>query len=171
MNALATALIVEQRNVYAMAKRNGDDVPLRSAWYLVHVQDGLQLFGCDSFYAQVGDGFIKAFRGQFSREWNVQDWPKVILDDGGFLARLRKQTVPAFRDEPAVVRFLSGTMPERVARAHIEQNRKRFLGVDLLNRITRTEGEITHQCDACGETRDDVVWLSDERHHVCKGCL
>jgi len=123
---MATAIVVEERNRSAYINQDDDAQWLVSKWYRVRIQDGAVLFGLSEFSVQTGEDFITDLKAAFPTELNRPGWPKVILNDGGWLANRRQQDEPSFKDEAA---YLGAALHKARARTVLKTSRDFFLGL------------------------------------------
>lgn len=139
--SMATALVITRPDPLRWIGADGQPRESHSGWYFVRIQDGLQLFGLDGFWVQRSTGFfngegngipglIRAFR----TEWNRPGWPKIILDDGGWLAEIRGQARPSFKNEAAVREFLLRNLSEAEVDRMIRKEAEFFLGLNVEGR-------------------------------------
>lgn len=98
-----------------------------SPWYEVKIQDGMQLFGLDSFWEHYMGGWCHAFRQQFGQLSPRQG--RLALDDGGWFAQMRKQPLPSFPSQEAALKVLARNHSEADAKRRLERNRQHFLNV------------------------------------------
>ena len=108
---MATAITITKPPPF---RQDEEGKPQHSGFYLVQIQNGWELFGQSEFWIQNGQAFfvgdpnrgIPGARKQFSSSFSKACWPKVILDDGGWLAWVRDQAQPSFKDEESLVAHL-----------------------------------------------------------------